>query len=406
MVRHLAAALAVVLLATACSDAEPETEQAPEPLELEWQPAALPVPPGPAGRVAVRDATSCAGRWYVVGGVFPPDPTEDSRPAAWSSPDGETWTSLRLDPQGYWGERAVFSSVACREGEIAMVGAKSGGAHGNPRVTTWYRRDDGVFTDVVAAFELYGGPLAVTVGRIAGGPDGWLIAGARTSGAAVWLSDDATDFRLVDGDPELSSDDSRQTLAWDQVYDGQGWTVVGSASVQGQLARVPMAWTSPDGETWQREEVPESDLFADLERVIQVQGDLLAAGIRGEEFGTWQRVDGTWAELGTFGALDPDGGAAPFVSGLTEAGSQVFASVSDGTSYRLWTSDDGRDWRPVTTPSTPPRLASTACPSVRRAARCSCWPTTPRPAGSGWPSSGDGAIRLVLTFVRRRPGSS
>ena len=89
-----------------------------------------------------------------------------------------------------------------------MVGAKSGGAHGNPRVTTWYRRDDGVFTDVVAAFELYGGPLAVTVGRIAGGPDGWLIAGARTSGAAVWLSDDATDFRLVDGDPALSSDDS------------------------------------------------------------------------------------------------------------------------------------------------------------------------------------------------------
>ena len=49
----------------------------------------------------------------------------------------------------------------------------------------------------------------------------------------------------------------------------------------------------------------------------------------------------------------PTGGAAPFVSGLTEAGSQVFASVSDGTSYRLWTSDDGRDWRPVTTPSTP-----------------------------------------------------
>ena len=29
------------------------------------------------------------------------------------------------------------------------------------------------------------------------------------------------------------------------------------------------------------------------------------------------------------------------------------ASVSDGTSYRLWTSEDGRDWRPVTTPSTP-----------------------------------------------------
>ena len=208
--------------------------------------------------------------WYVVGGVFPADPTADSRPAAWSSPDGKTWTSLRLDPQGYWAERAVFSSVACRAGEIAMVGAKSGGAHGNPRVTTWYRRDDGVFTDVVAAFELYGGPRAVSVGRIAGGPDGWLIVGARTSGAAVWLSDDATDFRLVDGDPALSSDDSIDTLARDEVYDGHGWTVVGSASVTGRLPRVPMAWTSPDGESWHREDVPESDGFTDLERVIQV----------------------------------------------------------------------------------------------------------------------------------------
>ena len=353
MVRRLAAAVAVVLLATACTDSEPETEPTPEPLELAWQEAVLPRHRSLAGRIAVRDATSCAGKWYVVGGVFPADPAEHIRPAAWSSPDGKTWTSLRLDPQGYWAQRAVFSSVACRAGEIAMVGAQSGGAHGNPRVSTWYRRDDRVFTDVVAAFELYGGSRAVNVGRIAARPEGWLIVGARTSGAAVWLSDDATEFRLVDGDPALSSDDRTATLARDGVYDGHGWTVVGSASVTGRLPRVPMAWTSPDGETWQREEVPESDGFTDLERVIRDDDGLLAAGLRGDEFGTWQRVDGTWEAFGTFGALDPDRRAAPFVSGLTEAGSHVFASVSDGSDYRLWTSDDGRDWRPVTTPTTP-----------------------------------------------------
>jgi hypothetical protein len=351
VIRLLPATVAVLLLASACTDTEAETE--PKPLVLSWQEATLPVPPGPAGRIAVRDATTCAGTWYVVGGVFPPDPTEDSRPAAWSSPDGVTWTSLELDPTGYWAQRAVFSSVACRDGEIAMVGAKSGGAHGNPRVTTWYHRDDGAYADVVAAFELYGGPLAVTVGRIAGGPDGWLIAGARTSGAAAWLSDDATDFRLVDDDPGLSSDESIDTLAWDQVYDGERWTVVGSASVKGRLPRVPMAWTSPDGEAWHRQEVPGSDGFTDLERVINVQDGLLAAGIRGDEFGTWQRVDGTWKRLGLFGTLDPDRRAGPFVSALTPAGAQVFASVSDGTGYALWASDDGRAWQPVTTPTTP-----------------------------------------------------
>jgi hypothetical protein len=87
--------------------------------------------------------------------------------------------------------------------------------------------------------------------------------------------------------------------------------------------------------------------------VIQVDDGVLAGGILGDEFGTWQRADGTWEPLGTFGSLDPDRRAAPFVSGLTDAGSQVLASVSDGTSYRLWTSEDGRDWRPVTTPTTP-----------------------------------------------------
>jgi len=353
VVRLLPAAVALVLLATACTDSEPENESAPEPLELNWTEVTLPFPPGPAGRIAVRDAVTCAGEWYVVGGVFPPDPTEDSRPAAWSSPDGETWTSVPLDPQGYWAERAVFSSVACRDGEIAMVGAKSGGAHGNPRVTTWYRRADSTYTDVIAAFELYGGPLAVTVQRIAGGPDGWLIGGARTSGAAVWLSDDGRDFRLIDDDRALSSDESMETLAWDQVHDGDRWTVVGSAAIKGRLPRVPMAWTSPDGEHWHRQEVPGSDGFTDLERVIRTQDGLLAAGIRGDEFGTWERVEGTWKRLGTFGALDPDRRAGPYVSAIAESGSQLFASASDGTTYQLWASDDGREWRPVVTPTSP-----------------------------------------------------
>lgn len=353
MSRLLPAVLAAVLLAPACTDSEPESEPAPKPLELAWQEATLPMPPGPEGRIAVRDATTCAGRWYVVGGVFPPDPTEDSRPAAWTSLDGKTWTSLPLDPTGYWAERAVFASVACRNGEIAMVGAKSGGAHGNPRVTTWYEREDGTFTDVVAAFELYGGPLAVTVQRIAGGPDGWLIGGARTSGAAVWISEDARDFRLVDDDPALSSDDSMETLVWDQVHDGDRWTAVGSAAVKGRLPRVPMAWTSPDGQAWHRQEVPGSDGFTDLERVINTGDGLLAAGIRGDEFGTWTRVDGTWKRLGTFARLDPDRRAGPYVSALTPAGSNYFAAISDGTTYQLWASADAHDWRPVPTPTTP-----------------------------------------------------
>ena len=335
--------------AVACTNTEKPTPAAP--LRVDWKAQDLPSPPGRAGRIAVRDAVMCAGSWYLVGGVFTAD--GESRPAVWSSPDATSWTSLRLAPVGYWAQRAVLSSVACRAGKLAMVGAKSGGAHGNPRVSTWYQRADGVFVDVEAGFELYGGPLAVSVGRIAAGPDGWLIAGNRTSGAAVWVSPDATEFTLIDDDPQLSRDDEFDTTAIDQVHDGSEWTVVGSATTPGRLPRVPMSWRSEDGRAWQREEVPATEEFNDLERVVSLGDRLVAVGIRGDGFGTWQRHGDGWRTGERFGDLDDDGSASPFVSALAVTGDQLVATVSDGTSYRMWTSGGGEDWRPVRTPTRP-----------------------------------------------------
>lgn len=343
--------LAVLLLATACSDKAdtPDTPEAPDALEVTWREASLPVPPRAPGRVAVRDAVKCAGSWYVVGGIFPE--VGDSRPAAWRSADGATWTSLGLAPVGYWAQRAVLSSVACRDGRVAMVGAKSGGAHGNPRVTTWYERSDGVWTDVNAPFELYGGPRAVSVGRITSGPPGWLISGNRTSGAAVWISPDATEFELVEGAPQLAQDDEHNTLAVDAAHDGTAWTVVGSAKLPGRLGLVPQAWASTDGRTWQRQEVPHEDGFGDLERVIPYAGGLLAAGQRDGRFGLWQRDGDTWSAGASFGRVAEDARASPFVAGLASVGDDLLATVSDGASYALWTSRGG--WRPVAAPVTP-----------------------------------------------------
>ncbi len=336
-------------VAVACTNAEKAPPDSS--VQVAWKARDLPTPPGPTGRIAVRDAVACAGTWFLVGGVFTAD--GESRPAAWSSPDATSWTNLRLAPEGYWARRSVLSSVACRNGTVAMVGAKSGGAHGNPRVSTWYQRPDGVFVDVEAGFELYGGPQAVSVGKMAAGPDGWLIAGSRTSGAAVWVSPDATEFTLIDDDPQLSKDDQFDTTALDQVHDGHEWTVVGSATTPGRLPRVPMSWRSEDGRTWQREEVPATEEFNDLEKVVSLEDRLVAVGIRGDGFGTWERRVGGWRPGVRFGALDDDGHASPFVSALTVTGDQLVATVSDSTSYAMWTSTRGEDWRPVRTPTHP-----------------------------------------------------
>lgn len=235
-----------------------------------------------------------------------------------------------------------------------MVGAKSGGAHGNPRTSTWYERPAGVMTEVVASFELYGGPRAVNVGRLASGDTGWLIVGNRVSGASVWVSPDATEFTLIDHDPQLASDPTVDTASRDGVFADGRWTVVGSGSVPGRVPRVPMSWVSDDGKVWTRQAITPGPEFEDLQRVVPYQGALLSVGLRGEAFGTWRRPAGAdWRSGPTFGSLDRDRRASPFVSGLGIAGDGLVATVSDGTTYGLWASPDGQRWRSVTTPARP-----------------------------------------------------
>ncbi|HEX6074777.1 MAG TPA: hypothetical protein VFZ32_05855 [Micromonosporaceae bacterium] len=348
MPRVLTALLAVLVLSGCTTQAKPTPEG---PQRISWKQVSLPMPPGPEGRIAVRDAVRCQDEWYVVGGVFGAD--GESRPAGWRSRDGRTWTSLRFKPRWYWAHRNVISSVACRDGRVAMVGGKSGGAHGNPRVSTWYPREDGVFTDVIAAFELYGGPRAVNVGRIAAGDPGWMIVGNRMTGAAVWTSKDATDFTLVDSDARLSSDPTTDTAGRDVVYAAGSWTVVGSGLTKGQAAQAPIAWVSPDGAAWKRQQVPHGEGYADLQRVTRYGDGVLAAGIDGETFAVWRRDGERWRRLAGFAGMDPDGSASSFVSGLTVAGGGVVAAVSDGAGYSLWSSRDGSRWREVTVPVTP-----------------------------------------------------
>ena len=260
-----------------------------------------------------------------------------------------------MEPTDYYSRRAILYSVACRDGAVAAIGAKSGGAHGNPRTATWRLREDGALQNVTASFELYGGPHALSVNRIASGPDGWMIAGSRSSGGAAWAAGpDATGFRLVDHDPELASNASRTTSALDVVHDGAGWTVVGRAEETGRVSSVPRAWASTDGTRWSTQEVRSRTTgFADLERVVRDGDGLLAAGIRDRRFATWRRTDGRWRAEESFGALDRHGTGAPFVSGLATSAGKAVATASDGAVFRLWAETGSRTWRPVATPTRP-----------------------------------------------------
>ena len=201
----LALTVGCVCLLAGCDDADREPE--PERVTISWVEHPLPTPAGAAGRSVVRDAVQCGDGWWVVGAVLLDRPTEprDTRPAAWFSPDRRTWTSLPVATSTYWGRRAIINSIACSRDRIAAVGARSGGAHGNPRVTT-FRMDGETLVDVPAPFVQYGGVTASNVGPIAGGPTGWLISGNRVSGPAVWFTDDPREFTRVEAEPGLTDD--------------------------------------------------------------------------------------------------------------------------------------------------------------------------------------------------------
>ena len=340
-----AAIVVTVLLAGGCQGRA--AEEPAKPVHPQWQRLTLPAPPGEPGRLMLRDITACAGRWYVVGAVATAQGA--TRPAAWTSTDAQSWSSLAFVPESYYGRQNVLYSAACRDGRLAVIGAKSGGAHGSPRVSTWQQRADGSLVEVAARFELYGGPAAVNVGRMAGGPAGWLIAGNRSSGAAAWVSPDSAAFEIVEAAPELATDGRGVTWAFDAIATPGEWLMVGGVLPAGRIDRDPIAWTSPDGRVWRRLPAPATSEYEELQRVALIGGTAVAVGLRGRAFGAWRRGDGGWEAVGGFGAAGTSG--VPAVTGLTVAGDQLLAATSDGTAHALWSSPDGgRSWRSMVAP--------------------------------------------------------
>lgn len=346
----------VVLLGAAALAACEGEARPPERVEMTWVEHPLPPHPGAPGRTVLRDAVECGDGWWVAGAVFldRPSETRDTRPALWFSPDREQWEPVPVEARTYWGRRAILNSIACSRDRIAVVGARSGGAHGNPRVTTFWL-DGETLVDVRAVFTQYGGVSATNVGPIAGGPTGWLITGNRTSGPGVWFTDDPREFTRVEGEPGLTDDGDLESLAQGAGWAGEEWVVVGAGARTGRhLDPDPLAWTSPDGLTWTPEEMPAADGAQDVHRVTLLDdGRLLAVGRSDDAYAAWLRDDDGWQAPVEFGRIADSWRGAPYVAALSTTSAGTLASVSTGDHYELWHTADGREWQRVEVPLEP-----------------------------------------------------
>ncbi|MEV6692979.1 hypothetical protein AB0M35_16055 [Micromonospora sp. NPDC051196] len=343
MIRRWSAVVAAVAV-TLASCSRPGAEPAePGPLRPVWQAVALPGGGEVSGRVLVRDATVCGGRWYAVGAVA--DSAGETVPAAWTSLDGALWSPMRLVSSSMYGARHVLYAVACRDARLVALGAASGGAHGNPRTANWSLHPDGALREAAAGFELYGGPRAVSVSRVAAGSLGWLLVGTRVTGAAVWSSPDGERFAVHEALPELASDDRGRTVAYDAVAVPSGWLVVGAVLVPGAT---PVAWSSSDARVWRRVVLPSVDGPAQAQRVVVAGGAVLAVGPVRDGFGVWRSAQAGWRWVGAFGG---GGRGALSVRGLVASADRVVMASIDADGYRLWCSTDGGvSWRAVALP--------------------------------------------------------
>jgi hypothetical protein len=325
-VRALAAAVLLVGAVTACGGHH-DLPWA----HLPWQAAELPVPDGT--RAVVRSATWCGDEWVAVGATA--KSALDTRPAMWTSRDGHSWDTVRLDPgSDYYAAREILATVACSRGRVAAVGAKPGGAHGMPRTASWRERPDGSLAAVHTAFVTFGGSRAVSVNALEGGPHGYMIAGTRSSGAAVWTSPNGRPFRLHEGVPGLASTRTARTQGTDVVPAGHGWLVVG-VSTEDDGRPVATVWTPAGPGRWFRQDLPGGDVVSTADHVTQIGSGPLVAGLMDDRFGLWHRDGAAWTLQGTFGQTAAHGGSAAYVSGLAWTGSLVLATYSDGATYRL-----------------------------------------------------------------------
>jgi hypothetical protein len=334
-------ALVAALLA-ACDASAPPTPD--ETLPGAWQELQLPTPPD-GWRNDVRALTACDGTWYATGALMKPQ--EDPKPAAWTSSDGRTWAALTIKPETYYGERNIIYAAACRAGRLVAIGGKAGGAHGNPRLSTWYTDVQQQLTEVEARpYTIFGGEDAVNTSRIAAGPTGWLLAGNRTSGAAAWFSSTGERFDLIENAPGLASTNDVETYATDVIALGNQWLMIGARTAKGGT-RDPSAWIANDLKNWRVEALPATDRFEEMQRATAVGDTILGVGPQGDHFASWRReADGTWHEAGAFGAV---AGTIPgSVTALVAHKGQAWAVVRAGSGYEIWT--HATAWRPVRLP--------------------------------------------------------
>ncbi|WP_426561090.1 hypothetical protein ACPPVT_13585 [Angustibacter sp. McL0619] len=210
---------------------------------------------------AVRVTALASGSPLLVAGQV--GTGDAAQPRLWQL-TGNDWLPVPLHPVTYYGARAALVRVAAHGGHLVALGRAVGGAHGNPRFSTWSGPSSGV-GETAQAFELFGGPRAIGLNGLAAGADQDVVVGSWAPGTApagvtVWTGDGAT-YQRRDTEAGLRSSASDQTSASAIAARGPGFVVAGTTTHLGGgriTLHATAFWTTARGAPWRRELLPSS----------------------------------------------------------------------------------------------------------------------------------------------------
>ncbi len=319
-----------------------------------WQEVTLPVPPG--DRAVVRGSATCGDTWYLSGSTV--TSAGAYSPSIWTSTDLRTWRTVPINPVSFYGKQNTISFIGCRGNVVAGIGWQTGGAHGFPRYSGWFPDAAGVLQEVDIPYTLFAGPAGVNITGIAVSDRGWVLSGNRSSGAAAWLSATGQTYTIVEGAPNLATDQTAYTWAGDVTATPAGWLMVGAVTARATGNRDPAVWTSSDAVTWAPVRVAGTPSYEDPQRVTVSGSTIVTIGMRDAGYGVWRgTTTGGWSRVAQLGS---NGGGNGSATALVSVGGHLFTTFADEKSYSLWESDDlGGAWRPVNLPAAAPSNART-----------------------------------------------
>jgi hypothetical protein len=324
----------------------------------------MPLDPGQFGGVGLQAVTTSTGGGLIGIGTWLTSETPDGtarHPTIWTSDDGATWERLPdsvafVSQRDRW-EENVLDVVASERGFVAVgveefddASSADAAAWSSPDGRSWTRStvEDGLGRTMDQVIATAGGFVAI-------GEAGYDFHAGFGEGTAVWTSPDgATWSRLPDREAPPRGTRLRSAIAGSGVY----LASAGFEHAQGQEAepRPPVTdgiWRSTDAIHWK----PIAGTPLGVGDIVAAPGGFLAMGSTALDAASgatsvtaWGSTDGTsWIPVGL--PRPPEVPAAVGLYGgrlvTGGAGMLAFGERDDDFSTVGWSSPDGGIWTPL-----------------------------------------------------------